>query len=225
MISEYLNKLQAKRNMRDFLLSSGVRVTKPGLVTSKGLATEIENKNNNESRSIKSSSGDKEGCDLAALDERTEHAPETDLTSIRGRIGYMQYIHGFIGCVLVVLALIHLPYPTPLAWLPYAGAALLAFITLKSDLSLGLSRILAILTVAVMFFFFAYFFLLVPNLADDWYKTQFGWAAVSRIVSAFFMIPILSDYSCRLKADCLEERAARRAAFFSVPSHIRPEGR
>ena len=225
MITEYLNKLQAKRNMRDLLLSSGVRVTKPGLVTSKGLATEIENKKNSNSRTIKSSSCDKEVCEVAARKDRTEGAPEIDLTSIRGRIGYMQYIHGFIGCVLVVLALIHLPYPTPLAWLPYAGAALLAFITLKSDLSLGLSRILAISTVAMMFFFFAYFFLLVPNLADDWYKTQFGWAAVSRIVSAFVMIPILSDYSCRLKADCLEERAARRAAFFSVPSHIRPEGR
>jgi len=137
----------------------------------------------------------------------------------------MQYIHGFIGCVLVLLALIHIPYPAPFAWLPYAGAAILAFITLKTDLSVGLSRILAITTAGMMFFFFALFFLSVPRLEADWYANQAGWSAVCRILSAFVMIPILSEYSCRLKAECLEARVARRAAFFSVPSDTRPEGR
>jgi len=47
-------------------------------------------------------------------------------------------------------------------------------------------------------------------------------AAVCRILAAFLMIPVLSDYSCRLKKDCVEAREARRNAFFSVPSHIRP---
>jgi len=206
MISEYLDKLQRKRNMGEMLQCCSMPVNK------------------------KNSSNDKEVCQAQARKGHWKDAPGTGFNSglthsSRGRIGYMQYSHGFIGWVLVVLALIHLPYPTPLAWLPYAGAAILAFITLKSELSLGLSRILAITTAATMFFFFAYFFLLVPKLEADWYTTQFGWAAVSRIVSAFVMIPILSDYSCRLKADCLEARAARRAAFFSVPSHIRPESR
>jgi hypothetical protein len=137
----------------------------------------------------------------------------------------MQYIHGFIGCVLIVLALIHVPYPAEFAWLPYAGGAVLALIPLKSDISLGLSRILAIATAGTMFFFFAWFFLLVPNLPADWYASQAGWAAVCRLLGAFVMIPILSEYSCRLKADCLEARTARRTAFFSVPNHIRPEGR
>ena len=76
-----------------------------------------------------------------------------------------------------------------------------------------------------MFFFFAWFFLMVPSLEADWYANQAGWAAVCRLLGAFLMIPILSEYSCRLKADCLEARAARRTAFFSVPSHIRPESR
>ena len=134
----------------------------------------------------------------------------------------MQYIHGFIGFVLVVMALIHVPFPDPLEWLPYAVAACLAFITLSQNMSMGIARILAISTAATMFFFFAIFFLLVPRLDADWYTTQFGWAAVCRILAAFLMLPILSDYSCRLKKDCMEAREARRSAFFSVPSHIRP---
>ena len=137
----------------------------------------------------------------------------------------MQYFHGFIGCVLALLALIHVPYPAPFAWLPYAAAAFLGFITIKPELSLGLSRLLAIATAGLMFFFFAWFFLMVPRLEADWYANQAGWFAVCTLLGAFLMIPILSDYSCRLKADCREARAARRTAFFSVPSHIHPEGR
>lgn len=143
----------------------------------------------------------------------------------RGRFDVMQYIHGFIACVLVLLALIHIPFPEPFAWLPYSIAAVLAFLTLKSEISIPLSRVLAIATTGMMFFFFALFFLVVPTLKADWYTSQYGWAAVGLLLSAFVMIPILSDYSCRLKADCREARAARRSAFFSVPSHIHPESR
>ena len=143
----------------------------------------------------------------------------------RGRFDVMQYIHGFIACLLVLLALIHIPFPEPLAWLPYSIAAALALITLKSEISIPVSRVLAIATTGMMFFFFALFFLVVPTLKEGWYTTQYGWAAVCLLLSAFVMIPILSDYSCRLKADCREARAARRTAFFSVPSHINPESR
>lgn len=149
---------------------------------------------------------------------------DTDL-GLRGRFGYMQYIHGFIGCVLLVLSLIHIPFPEPLAWLPFFVAAVLALITMKSEISMAISRVLAICTAGMMFFFFALFFLAVPTLEADWYMTQYGWAAVCLILSAFLMIPILSDYSCRLKADCMEARAARRTAFFSVPSNIHSESR
>ena len=83
----------------------------------------------------------------------------------RGRFDLMQYIHGFIACLLVLLALIHIPFPEPLAWLPYSIAAGLAFLTLKSELSLPVSRVLAIATTGMMFFFFALFFLVVPTLS------------------------------------------------------------
>jgi hypothetical protein len=135
----------------------------------------------------------------------------------------MLYLNGLIGCIFVLIALLHVPHPMPFSWVPYVGAAVLALITLKRDVSAMYARGLAIITTVLMFFFFAGFFVVVPKLAADWYVHQEGWAAVCLILSAFAMIPILSDYSCRLKADCLEARQAhRRRAFFSVPSHIRP---
>ena len=162
-----------------------------------------------------------------STNESTKDGTEkrTDKSTERGRFELMQYIHGFIAVLLVLLAVIHIPFPEPFAWLPYSIAAALAVLTLKSEISIPVSRVLAIATTGMMFFFFALFFLVVPTLKAGWYTTQYGWAAVCLLLSAFVMIPILSDYSCRLKADCREARAARKTAFFSVPSHINPESR
>ena len=232
MISEYLNKLQRKGNKRGNtgILRARTVPRRPGCISLRIL--KILKVQRDLQRRLPLVSNDGRGDRVTANKYGKKYAkkygqilPAPEANSDRGRIGYMLYIHGFIGCVLVVLALIHIPYPAPFAWLPYASAAILAFITLKPDLGLGVSRILAIATAGMMFFFFAAFFLLVPKLPSDWYASQFGWAAVCRIVSAFVMIPILSEYSCRLKAECREARAARRTAFFSVPSHIRPESR
>jgi hypothetical protein len=135
----------------------------------------------------------------------------------------MQYLNGLIGITFVVISLIHAPLPDPFSWVPYAIASVLAFISLKTDISLPISRVLAIGTTVLMFIFFAGFFVVVPSLDADWYLHQDGWEAVTRILGAFAMIPILSDYSCRLKAECREARMRRgRHAFFSVPDHIRP---
>ena len=133
----------------------------------------------------------------------------------------MLYINGLIGCIFILIALLHAPYPMPFAWLPYLGAATLAFITCKREIGTALSRALAVITTVTMFSFFAAFFVVVPKLEANWYLQQEGWHAVCLILGAFAMIPILSDYSCRLKAECREARAHRRA-FFSVPSHIPP---
>ena len=133
----------------------------------------------------------------------------------------MLYLNGAIGCIFVIFALLHAPHPMPFMWAPYLGAALLALISCRREISTGLARVLAILTMMTMFYFFAAFFVHVPKLAADWYLHQEGWDAVCEILAAFAMIPILSDFSCRLKAECREARAARRA-FFSVPSNIQP---
>lgn len=131
----------------------------------------------------------------------------------------MQYINGLIGCILLLIGLVHVPFPMPLSWLPYLIGAVLAFITLKSEISVGPARVLAIGTTAAMFYFFAGFFVVAPNLAADWYTRPEGWDAVGRIVAAFLMLPILSEYSCRLKAECREalEHQRQRRHFFTAP--------
>ena len=69
--------------------------------------------------------------------------------------------------------------------------------------------------------FFAGFFMDVPKLESDWYGNQDGWFAVTSrtLLAAFAMIPILSDYSCRCKADCIHARAAQGGFFFAHRSH------
>jgi hypothetical protein len=137
----------------------------------------------------------------------------------------MRYLHGFIGLTFVVLALLHVPHPSPYLWAPYAAGAALTFITLFRGYGVFLSYVLAIATTALLFFFFAAFFMEVPKLAADWYKHQEGWAAVSMLFGAFAMLSILSDYTCRCKAeDCVEQRARDvrpTHGFFSAPAEPR----
>jgi hypothetical protein len=134
----------------------------------------------------------------------------------------MHWIHGAIALMLLIVALLHVPHPTPFIWVPYALASALALITLFGDIGLFFSRLLAISTTMLMFFFFAGFFMDVPKLESDWYRHQDGWFAVSLLLGAFAMIPILSEYSCRCKADCMQSRADQGVSFFRVPRHMRP---
>ena len=133
----------------------------------------------------------------------------------------MKYFHGLVGIAFVVLALLHVPHPSPYIWVPYAAAATLTFITLFPNLNVVLSRILAVATTVLLFFFFSGFFMEVPKLAADWYQRQEGWAAVSMLFGAFAMLSILSDYSCRCKAECREQRKRHSRDFFSAPAEAR----
>jgi len=132
----------------------------------------------------------------------------------------MQYIHGLIGLIFVIIALLHVPHPSPYIWVPYAIGATLTFITLFRGVNIILSRILAVATTALLFFFFAGFFMEVPKLASDWYTRQEAWAAISLLFGAFAMLSILSDYSCRCKAECREvlERKGAQKGFFTAPA-------
>ena len=152
-------------------------------------------------------------------------ATETwDDARARPRYDVMSLVSGGIGVAFVVAALLHIPHPTPFIWIPYACAAVLSFITLKPALSMPIARLLAVCSTVLMFYFFALFFFLVPKLATDWYADLHQSGLVLCLLgSAFVMIPILSCYSCHLKADCIESRRKKRHAFFSVPSHIRRE--
>jgi len=96
----------------------------------------------------------------------------------------MQYLNGLIGCGFVILAALHSAEMSQTCWMSYAGAALLAFIALKSHINLTTSRILAGLTTLLMFFYFAYFFTVAPSLEEEWYREIKFWEAISQIMAA-----------------------------------------
>ena len=140
----------------------------------------------------------------------------------------MQAFHALVGVTFVILALLHVPHPSPWLWLPYAAGAVLAFLTLVPRLGTFTSRILAVAATALMFSFFAGFFTEVPTLESDWYRSQEGWSAVGLLLGAFTLIPVLSDYSCRCKAVCRggarERDPSRHHGFFTAPEQARPPG-
>jgi len=92
----------------------------------------------------------------------------------------------------------------------YGLGSVLAFVTLIPHIGLISARMLALVTTIVMFFYFAGFFQLAPTLAADWYAGGKARAAISLLLAGFAMIPILSYYSCRMKAECPLRRRARR---------------
>lgn len=164
--------------------------------------------------------------DRAAGHRQTERSEAAAVATAATR--GMQVFHAAVGVTFAVLALLHVPHPSPWLWVPYAAGAVLAFMTLVPDLGIAFSRVLAIAATALAFFFFAGFFMEVPRLESDWYQSQEGWSAVARLLGAFTLLPVLSDFSCRCKAECREARAGQRAhkrrhpRIFSAPDHVTP---
>jgi len=140
-------------------------------------------------------------------------------SALAARVRGLRWFHAFVAVTFVILALLHMPHPKPLLWLPYAAGAALAVMTLVPHLMVMASRLLAVAATALMFFLFAGFFMDVPKLEAGWYQSQEGWAAVSRLLAAFLLLPLLSEFSCRCKAHCREKRAGRRrnSGFFTAP--------
>lgn len=137
----------------------------------------------------------------------------------------MRVINGVIGGVLLALAVLHafIPHAASLTLMSlYGVGAMLALLTWSNNISLGLARVLAIGTTAVMFFYFAGFFKMAPHFSETWYMSGDALEAVGLLLSAFAMIPVLSSYSCLLKAECREamEKDTSRRAFFSVPEQV-----
>ncbi|MFW6093737.1 MAG: hypothetical protein ACODAC_07170 [Pseudomonadota bacterium] len=138
----------------------------------------------------------------------------SDTTNTRLTRG-MWYLYAVIGLTFVVLAILHVPHPRPWLWAPYAAGAAITLVSLIPNLGILLSRLLAVAATAILFFFFAGFFMEVPKLESDWYSSQEGWTAVSLLVGAFGLLPVLSNFSCRCKARC--EGHHRIPRFFTAP--------
>ena len=109
----------------------------------------------------------------------------------------MNYVNGFIALVLVGAAFFARQDPL-VAGLFTLCALLAALSTVHLPRFVGNS--LAVATTIAMFASFALFFGLAPNLEDDWYMQREAISTFSSLFSAFAMIPVLSEFSCRMKA-------------------------
>ena len=112
----------------------------------------------------------------------------------------MRYVNGLIGVALFVLALSYLNETDLAPWsLIYGYGALVALLSLKSRITDRVAWIGAIGATVAMFWYFALFFQMVPHLRGDWIAQRHE--SIYLVAAAFCMIPVLSNFSCRLKGD------------------------
>ena len=122
-----------------------------------------------------------------------------------------------ITAVLIVFAVLQLNDTDSGRWfLIYVMGAAAAALTLPSALSRNAHRLLAVGTMLLMFFYFFGFFKLAPGLGELWWQTEVGREAVGLFVGGFALMPVLSCYSCRLKAT-RASKDRRAPAVFSSP--------
>ena len=139
----------------------------------------------------------------------------------------MRIINTLIAVVLTTFAVLHIfiPSHTFVAVLFGVGAVLAIPTVIPRSMGMQTARILALCTTAIMFFYFAGFFTLAPGFEDGWLQTGVMLDGLAMLLSAFLMIPILSCYSCLLKAEgCEQFRTAGKDnsnAFFSVPQDVK----
>jgi len=136
-------------------------------------------------------------------------------------------VNATIACVLLTFAVLHAFIPSHLYLsIMYGAGAFFAIVTLiPGGMGINIARIMAVGTTAVMFFYFAGFFSMAPEFQEGWHQTGAALEGLGMLLSAFLMIPILSCYSCLLKADGCEhfrtKSELKRGAFFSVPEDIK----
>ena len=54
--------------------------------------------------------------------------------------------------------------------------------------------------VATMFIYFAGFFFRAPYLGEQWYTADGNGGTLALLIAGFCMMPVVSAYSCRMKA-------------------------
>lgn len=131
----------------------------------------------------------------------------------------MPYVIGIIAIVLLAFAGAQLtdPVDTTLFASFFAGS-LLAFMSLQRNVSLLKARFLAVSTTAVMFFYFASFFRYCPAMPSDWYMQDRAMDVIGLLIAAFAMIPVLSVYSCYMKAECHMRKKPEKPVVHTVSS-------
>ena len=135
----------------------------------------------------------------------------------------MRIFNATVGFMLLGLAVLHGFIPkSPLLSVIYAAGSVMALVSLWRNINFGTARVFAFLTVAAMFFYFAAFFRIVDHFHENWYRGGMALEAVGMLLSAFAMIPVLSVFSCRMKADCVELGLTSQA-LFSAPDEEKDE--
>lgn len=128
----------------------------------------------------------------------------------------MRFVNASVAGALFAFALLELLLlANPVAALVFALAAALAALAFKPCLRRRRLRLLALLSTVVMFGFFGRFFSLAPSLEADWYWQSGTLHALGCLIAGFGLIPVVAEYSCRMKAGgCAraKERAAARSA-------------
>jgi len=138
----------------------------------------------------------------------------------------MRMVNALIACTLLIFAVLHAFVPNHLSFsIAYGAGAFFALITVKPGrMGINTARFFAVGTTIVMFFYFAGFFRLTPHFQGDWMRTGVALEGFGMLLSAFMMIPILSCYSCLLKAEGCEhfkqQDETKRGSFFSAPEDI-----
>lgn len=122
----------------------------------------------------------------------------------------MHYLYAILAIALTGLTLTCLDDPGRAAM--FAAGALLAAIAFRHRLPRLAVRLLAVVTVGMLFGYLGQFFNLAPGLSADWYSRQEMLESAGLLFAGFSMIPVLSGYSCRMKADAAPqaESSARR---------------
>ncbi len=114
----------------------------------------------------------------------------------------MHYVNCALAIVLVGLSFLHLgDEERPIVWLSLYGAgAILAGATCKPTLNPWTLRVLAMAATVTMFLYFAGFFFSAPYLGEAWYASWSNIDTLALLIAGFCMMPVVSTYSCRMKA-------------------------
>ena len=134
-------------------------------------------------------------------------------------------VNAVVGVTFLLLTLTHAA-SAPLGHLGctlmMGAGAIFALTTFVANPSRFLSRACALGSTILMFGFFAIFFRMASGFGEGWYRGAFGIEAVSILIAAFALIPVLAAHSCRLKADCSQRLQRQESVgFFSVPVEVR----
>lgn len=125
----------------------------------------------------------------------------------------MRYVNAVTAVALFGLAVFRMLPPGDLAAaILFAFGGVAAALAATHWLHTQVVRVLALLSTIIMFCFFWQFFSLAPTLQAGWYLEAGTLDAVGLLIAGFGMIPVLSEYTCRMKASGNCARARRKAA-------------